>query len=295
MDFASVYQYIKDLGGSNFFTACAGAYAGAYGAQVIAERSKSKDELMKEIRNTNAALAVSFTIYNTLLSMKIQHVKALKETHDAQKAAILEHAKLRKLEKIPANIGLEYKTDFQTLSLPHLPVEILQKQLFEKLSLKGRALNLTTTLAQTISSLDLSLEKRNRLIEMYKSSDLSQDALRTLYFGFPYGEGHVNQDYPAAVNAIYSQTDDGIFFSQLLCKDLVKHGEQLIKQFNRKFRKGAPDVDKPDFSKAIGSKLMPPDEAYSDWLTMFVEKPKPPLSRFERMREGWYFWDKNTS
>ncbi len=37
----------------------AGAFAGAYGAQRIAERSKTKELLLTEIRNTNAAITVA--------------------------------------------------------------------------------------------------------------------------------------------------------------------------------------------------------------------------------------------
>lgn len=74
------------------------------------------------------------------------------------------------------------------------------------------------------------------------------------------------------IDAIYNQTDDGIFFSQLLCKDLVEHGNQITVQLKKKFKKGAPRISEPDFDKAEKSDLMPNTDNYADWLTMFVKR-----------------------
>jgi hypothetical protein len=64
---------ILDLN-SNLFTsligALAGAFAGAYGGQLIVERSKTRDELLKEMRNTNAAIMLAFGMCNTALSLR---------------------------------------------------------------------------------------------------------------------------------------------------------------------------------------------------------------------------------
>src|SRR5689334_19372520 len=75
----------------DFIVAGTGAFAGAYGAQIITERSKLREELTKEIRNTNAAISISFGICNFLLSMKHQHVKDLKEKYDAQRKDFFAH------------------------------------------------------------------------------------------------------------------------------------------------------------------------------------------------------------
>ena len=53
------------------------AFAGAYGAQYIVERNRKKEVFLKEIRNTNAAIAVAFTISNSFLSLKQQHIKSI--------------------------------------------------------------------------------------------------------------------------------------------------------------------------------------------------------------------------
>lgn len=129
-------------------------------------------------------------------------------------------------------------------------------------------------------SLSTSLEKRNQLIESYKLANVPISA--PLYFGLPQ-DGHINQDYPSTIEAIYSQTDDGIFFSQLLCKDLVEHGEQVTAKFKKKYGKVAPTINKPDFAKAEALSLMPKADNYADWVSMFV-KNTGPLTFLEKLR-----------
>lgn len=271
----------KDFFNSVFFTAIAGslagAFAGAYGAQWIAERSKYREQLLKEMRITNAVIIVAFGICNSLLSLKKQHVKTLKEDFDIQKSALLNHQKRRQLGEIGNDAVFHFVADLQTLSIPPLSGDILQTQIFEKLSVVNRPLSLTTTLNQTIHSLNASLEKRNQLIEFYKSGD--SEVTAPVYFGFPQG-GKINQDYPSVIEAIYNQTDDGIFFSQLLCKDLVEHGNQIAEQFKKNFKKGAPTISEPDFSEAVKLNLMPTADKYNYWFTMFIKKIPPSKSKW---------------
>jgi len=72
---------IKEFFNSVFFTAIAGslagAFAGAYGAQRIAERAKYRDQLLKEMRDTNAAIMVAFGVFNTLFSIKKLQAKGV--------------------------------------------------------------------------------------------------------------------------------------------------------------------------------------------------------------------------
>jgi hypothetical protein len=86
-------SYTKEFLNSNFVTALigsgAGAGVGAWVAQRIVARGKERDELVAEIRNTNAATVVALGICNTFLAIKKQHVKRLKETFDKQKADYL--------------------------------------------------------------------------------------------------------------------------------------------------------------------------------------------------------------
>jgi hypothetical protein len=123
IDIAAVWQFSKDFLNSNFFTAiagaCAGAFAGAYGAQRIVARGKEKEELLAEIRNTNAATVVALGICNTFLAIKKQHVKRLKETFERQKADYLARAHQYRIGELPpGNIAPPLLFDLQVLVLP---------------------------------------------------------------------------------------------------------------------------------------------------------------------------------
>lgn len=279
----------SDFFNSTFFTSItgslAGAFAGAYGAQRIAERAEKKKELIKEIRNTNASIMVAFGICNSLLALKKQHVRPLKETFDRQKTALLDHDEKRRSGQIPKDMEFKFVADLETLSLPPLPLNILLEQLFEKLSLTGRPLNLGTTLSQAVHSLNASLEKRNQLIEFYKAGEGKMSHFPALYFGLRQSE-HVNQEYPSVLDAISSHTDDVIFFSQLLCKDLAEHGEHISERFKKEFGKKIPKISKVDFTKAETAGLMPRTENYADWINAFGKVPDS-LTFLQKILKRW--------
>lgn len=267
-----MWTYTKELLNSVFFTAIAGslagAFAGAYGAQRIAEKAKYREQLINEIRGTNTATMLAFGICNSLLSVKRQHVKPLKEIFETQKAALLDHKQKRDSGQISKDSEFYFTADMQTLSLPPLPVEILQAQVLEKMSIEGRPISLATTLGQTIHSLRSSLELRNQLIESYRAKEGVSPAE---YFGLPL-TGQINEMYPASIRAIYTQTDDGIFFSHLLCHDMIDHGNRIVELFKKNFKKGAPTISKLDFSKAEQLGLMPNAEDYADWSAAFLKR-----------------------
>ena len=288
LDFDSFYGYLsalqwqeaKDFFNSAFFSASfgslAGALGGAYAAQRIVERAKRRNELLKELRHTNATITVAFGIANSLLSLKKQHVKSLKEVFDIQKLELVDHLRKQQRGEIGEAQVFEFNADLETLSLPPLPVETLQTQVFEKLSLGGRSVSLVITLIQTLHSLSASLEKRNQLIHTYKvNAPFKPGEFLALYFGLRQGD-YINQEYPSSLHAIYTQTEDGIFFSQLLCKDLVEHGDYIAGLFRKAYGKGAPHVSRPDFSKAEAQNIMPNADNYAEWLTMFKNHEEAP-------------------
>lgn len=272
------WENVKAFGNSNFFTALtgslAGAFAGAYIAQRIAEKTKKREELLNEVRNTNAAIMLCHGICNSALSLKKQHVKSMKESFDSARAEFLEFKQKHQTE-IAQGVA-QYNVNLDLMSLPktQLPVEMLQRQMFDKLSIGGRPLSAITTLIQTSTWLNESIERRNELIEELKSNTNFDNSapLIVLYFGLPYKGSHVNRDYPDVIDAIYSYTDDVIFFSHLLLEDLNHHGNQLANKFNKLFGDEAPKINEASFElpKKIG--LMPDEKNYSDWLNAFIKK-----------------------
>jgi hypothetical protein len=264
---------------SAFFTAIAGslagAFFGAYAAQRIAERNKTRDELLKEIRNTNASIMLSFDICNCLLSAKKQFTSDIKDKFYNQRNIIVDICNNKADASAAINKEIEFGLDFRTLQRMTLPIDILQKRIFDNLSLVGRSISLVATLERTLDGLNVVIERRNKLIEAYKLKSLEPSEKEHTfndYFGFRQRSGHIDSEYKDLIDGIESQTDDGIFFSQLLCRDLNEHGNELVAKFKKLSRSGAPRVNKPDFSKAEEAGLMPSGSKYTDWCQMFVKR-----------------------
>jgi hypothetical protein len=162
----------------------------------------------------------------------------------------------------------EFKANFKSLNPTTKPDGMLVKQVFEQISAGARAYALANTLILIIGSLNQSIVRRNDLIDTWKRSPENLGGnLARFYFGFPDSLGNVDQRYPDSVKAICSLTDDCIFFSQLLCTDLADNGERLKKLLGKR----APNVKRPDFSKAVEEDLMPGPGHYEDWTRMFVK------------------------
>ena len=261
---------------SNFSTALlgslAGAFAGAIAAQRIMERSKRRDELLKELRNTNAAIMVSFSICNAALALKKQHVQPLYETFNQEKAALQEFNQQRSSGQRQGNSIYHFQADFIVFEAPTLPMDTLKDLVFNKISAHGRPLSLVSVLDGSANGLRGAIAKRDQLVELIKKGDISEAELPFYYFGLPLPSGHTNQEYPDLVMAIYSHVNHIVFFSALLCGDLMAHGNRLHNAFKIQLGKGAPNVSSTDFSKPRDAGLIPPDSEYSDWLKGFAEQ-----------------------
>ncbi len=260
---------------SSFSTALlgslAGAYAGAVAAQRIVERSKRRDELLKELRNTNAAIMVSFSACNTALALKKQHVQPLYEKFNQDKAALLAFNQQRATGQRQGNAVFRYEADLKVFGVPMVPMDTLKDLVFNKISAHGRPLSLVSILDESASGLRATIAKRDQLVERFKEGAISEAEMPLYYFGLPLPSGHTNQEYPDLVAAIHSYVNDIAFFSSLLCSDLMSHGNRLRDAFKKQFGKGAPRVSSADFSKARETGLIPPDSEYSDWLKGFAE------------------------
>lgn len=263
--------------------ALAGAFAGARAAQRIAERSKLRDEVTKELRSTNAAITLAFSFANQLLALKSQHVRRLKLVYDAEHARLKEHKARRATGQTQGNAPYVFSADFQSMSQTEIPVAALQDTVLTKLSLAGRPISLVLAITQGVAHLNGAIARRNELIERIKAGDLPQgsDSV-TMYFGLPYADGHVNNEYGDAISGIASYTDDSIFAAQLLCRDLQEHGTRLLKRYSRILDKRPQRVTEVSFDKARADGLIPPDDDYKSWFTSFVTREEEPRRWWRR-------------
>lgn len=272
----------KLFANSGFTTALigslAGALAGAIAAQRIVERDKARNELLKEIRNTNATLTLAFMICNGALIFKKQLVKPIyDEFHKELERYHLEIGQV-KSGALPDNHELHFLADFRNLPPQELPVLDLQKQCYEKLSLNGRGLVLPLTIVQTLGNMNRTVSQRNSLIENFRQAKFPAKELAALYFGLPLERAdgsHISEEYKDTVVSIFNQNDDTIFFTWLLCKDLHEHGLNLVKSYKKITRGEAPKINEPSFGAAEADGSIPNEKNYQDWVNWGGKVPAP--------------------
>jgi hypothetical protein len=108
------------------------AFAGTWGAQLLAERGADRRALLSEIRGTNVALGLVFTIANTYIATKKQHVGDLVQNYRAQVAARQAH-----MSGASAGTPFTYKLDLHTIAPPFSPIDELRQILREKITPDG--------------------------------------------------------------------------------------------------------------------------------------------------------------
>jgi hypothetical protein len=129
---------------SNFTIALIGSLSGAFGgaiaAQRVIERTKRREVLLSEFRNNNAAIVVSLSICNSILSLKKQHSLPLYEKFKADQAAIEKFNENAFLGNLAGEKIFQYEADFKIFSAPSIPIDTLKDLVFNKISANGRAL-----------------------------------------------------------------------------------------------------------------------------------------------------------
>lgn len=260
----------------SFIGALAGAAAGGLAAQRVIEKSKLREESLKEIRNTHSAVMVAFSICNTALLLKKQLVQPMFDRFSEAHTGFIKYREERASGKGQSNGPYHFQLDMQEYMAPALATETLKGLVFDKVNAFGRPLLLVAQIENTANGLAGTIAKRARLIEDFKTIPREPEVLAFQYFGEKMPSGHTHREYADIVEVIHSYTNDLIFFSGLLASDLAAHGKSRQEAFLRKFGKGAPVIEPPDFSGPKKSGLYPPDSEYSALLKWVVDKAVVP-------------------
>ena len=232
------------------------AFAGTWGAQLLAERMANRKALMSEIRGTNVALGLVYTITNTYITTKKQHIRALVQDYEAQVAARQAH-----VAGADAGSPFAYRLDLRTIAPPFSPIDELRQMLRERITPDGRAIILLTPLVQSIHGFTDTATQRNAWIAEVRAMPENSDAIKSAwFFGLPYALGRTDDRYPNFISALKLQTDDCIAFSILIGQSLVAYGERLTTRYGD----GAPKISKASFDKAAD--LLPDMSLYTDWV-----------------------------
>ena len=172
-----------------FSTLAAGAFFGAWGAQVIISRSQLRQSIVTELNTVNSALALCFAIYNRFIALKKQHIKSLHDKYkEARKAYFRQRYRL-KFVVTPAppvkSVVYEFEADLNSFATVHVPTSVLERYIFEMISIRGRAPAVTVELIVAIDGLNKSIDVRNSPAADIQRASLPSKELAERYFGIP--------------------------------------------------------------------------------------------------------------
>ena len=257
------WEWIKTFLNSAFFTAGFGALAGAYFAQRIAERAAQKNELTREIRDTNAATSITYKIWNSLIEVK-KNITPQRRYFLSKRNKIIQAKEENQHGELSSPI--EAYVDLRALTTPTFPIEIFEKRMFESLSLQGRPLIAAGALIESLYNLCITNENRNDLIKEFKGKISRPDGIsQELYFGLPASNGDVDSRYKDLLDGLFQSADEGMYFCQLLFGDLQKHGRKLIAEYKSQYRSKAPKLVTIDFNQVDDLSWLPNTNNYKSW------------------------------
>lgn len=267
------WENVKAALNSAFMTslvgALAGAFAGARAAQRISERSKERDSLLAQMNAINAATTLCFSTFNVAAAFKTQLALPMFEKYNQAKADFDADQQARATGQRQGNAEVVFDSDLKMFSAPSVPIKTLNELVFNKLAAPGRPIALAAILEQSLNSIQDSVSKRNALARHFMGGGVAQELLFRHYFGIRLPNGHTNHEFPDLVAAIYRYTDDVVFFSALLCKDLIQHGTQTRTEFRKKYGEAGPKMSSVDFSTLKKDGVIPSETEYAGWLSGF--------------------------
>ena len=236
---------------SNFWAALAGAFAGAVAASKFAARQEKRDDLVRIINETNAAISIAYSACEAYLAHKVRLIDPLMKCYQDDAAA---YARPRSdehqgsphvtLDRIESNVGLVQSGALQ--------------ELIFRIPSTTDIIRLVAVLAHSNSILNGDLSQRNDLIHAMRLMD--EDKRTSLYFGIVTKNGFADKTYPNLVNSVSELTNDCIFFSWLICELLCAEGREM-----RKNHEWLPPTVPINFRKQVLDGLIPTPRQYPVW------------------------------
>ncbi|MER8802451.1 hypothetical protein [Mesorhizobium sp. M0998] len=252
----------------------AASYAGAWGAQVAIFRRDQRREVVATLRAVNAAQALCFSIGNSFMALKKQHLVAMLARFremEKQFAEFMEKRQAAKEAEQPEKFL--FQADLHTLPISKVPMDRLETIVFEKLTLDTKTLSLVIAVSTAIDALNTSTTARNDMIaKWYEGPARPDDEILIRYLGIPF-EGGADETYKQMLFAIESYCHDCIHFCKELAEALTKHGQGVRRKYWHHIFWRLPKVAKADYSAPEVQELLPDPKDYEQWHKGFASEP----------------------
>lgn len=278
VDFGTVADYcvrIKKVLYDPLFMAVVAAglatWTGARAAEKTGIKNARREAALAEIKHINHAIMVAYSIANTMLVFKKQIIlKLVNDYVGGRNKFFQDVAKSKSSNVNEDNRVVSVSSNLIYIDAPLLPLDSLDSLIFEKISSGSRCLAATIQLREYYNYLTSAIHIRRNVIEN-KSGKLTSH----IYYGYPH-QNTVDNRYHDSIFAIKSYVDHLIFFSTVICEDLVVNGNSVAKKFKEEHGDGAPLIDRVNFEMAYSEGLVPFSSEYKSWLSSFGKHPKRP-------------------
>ena len=128
-----------------------------------------------------AALVLCYSVSNRFISLKCQHVRPMRDRYVQARQEYDEFKERSRTHKGPPPLVYNFQADLQTITPVIAPIQVLERYVFEKISLRGRALAAAVDLVGAIDGLEKAIAYRNNLIaEVRKEGPVQAER----YFGW---------------------------------------------------------------------------------------------------------------
>jgi len=261
-------------------------WMGARAAEKTSIKNSKREAALAEIRDINHAIMVSYSVGNTMLVFKKQLILNLvHEYFEGRRKFFHDVGNPRAGDVDDGRRVVSVKSNLVSIDAPVLPLDSLDSLIFNKISSGSRCLAATIQLREYYSNLTSAIQTRRNIIEN-RSSKLTPHA----YYGYPH-QGVVDSRYHDSIVGIKNYVDDLIFFSTIICDDLMVSGNSAFKNFKKEHGKGAPLIDRVNFEKAYAEGLVPFKSNYSSWLSGFGNHPEKVHSIRKLYLKVILFWN----
>lgn len=267
----SIFHCMAVLFSSDFMlallAAAAGAYFGAIGAQQISDKRRKQDLLLSEVREINAAIAISATICNQALVCKKQLTAPLLQQFLKDKELVVDA-----LSKTPRGTVPSVSLDMNTFSAPALPIKELTGLMFDRITCTGKELSALSMLNQSFDYFEKAIARRDALIERFRTGQVPKALHAQYYFGQPLPENVVSNEVEDIYKIFNDCADDLAYFSSIICDELISLGHKKHVKLKKFMGENVPKITTFDLSPAKASGIFPNENNYSDWERGFAKE-----------------------
>src|SRR5262249_49321540 len=152
--------------------------------------------VVEELNAVRAALLLCFAISNRYIMLKGQHVRPMRNRYEQVRQEHDEFLERARTHRGPPPLAHDFHADLQTITPVLAPIQVLERYVFEKISIQGRALAAAVDLVGAIDGLEKAIAYRNDLIaQIHKESPVRPDLLAEQYFGLRNANGVIDERF----------------------------------------------------------------------------------------------------